>query len=208
MSPRVRRLVCLLLFASLALPTSRSRQQSLHRPHQERASTASGVIRLVCSLVGCNVVRRSTATRRERPVQQGSLFLVDSVLGLEPGRPAELHDAACWALPPPSPTSLAAAPAGLQRPLRDDRERRPTPTILPADEPSLLLRQHRLARLPRAARRRHRAAPARRSALTARAGPAWWRSSTRHRSEPSALGSVLEPGYDFTRNVLGGDETR
>src|SRR5262245_32210959 len=44
-----------------------------------------GVIRLVCNIVGCNVVRSLDSDPAGGDLQQGSLFLVDSLLPLDLG---------------------------------------------------------------------------------------------------------------------------
>ena len=208
MSPRVRRLLCALLVASLALPAHAADNNRMI-VRIKSGLDGLGVIKLVCSLVGCNVVRTLDGDPTGPALQQGSLFLVDSILGLQVGDllsfTLRLLGVASaepdLRLPLLQPTTSASGPEvdPASSALNDFLWRRDPASYYGSDVPEGYLQQPAVGIM--------RLRDAQCSYGTSGGGTVAIIDTGVDATHP-ALKNVLDPGYDFTRNVAGGDEMK
>jgi subtilisin family serine protease len=211
MSPRVRRLVCLSLVAALAFPIAQPAPAHAGSSDENRfiVRTRSGfvgstVINLVCAIAGCRVVR---GLEDPSGALTGSLFLVDSLLPLDLGDlltpllkllgvvSAERD----LLLPLLQPATSASGPEvdPASSALNDFLWRRDPASYYGSDVPEGYLQQPAVGIL--------RLRDAQCGYGTSGGGTVAIIDTGVDATHP-ALKNVLDPGYDFTRNVAGGDE--
>jgi len=209
MSPRVRRFVCLLvMFAMLAslAPTSYA-ADNRYIVRIKSGLNGLSVIQLVCKLLGATLVRTLDGDPSGPAVQQGSLFLIDSVLGLE------LDDILSFTL---KLLGVASAEPDLAVPLlRPESSSGPTVDDRSDAYTDYLWRREPTSYYGTSVWRGYLEQPAVGIVRLRETQCAYGTSGAglvaiidtgidpRH----PALAAVVQPGYDFTRNVGGGDET-
>jgi hypothetical protein len=206
MSPRVRRWLCALLLASLALPASADNNRYIVRikPGLDGLS----VIQLVCKLVGCNVVRTLDADPTRPSLQPGSLFLVDSVLGLQIGDLLSftMRLLGVASAEPDLELPLLQPESGTAGPQVDDRSDAFTDYLWRREPVSYYGTNVWRGYLEQPAVGIVRLREAQCAYGTSGAGLVAIIDTGIDPRHP-ALAAVVQPGYDFTRNVAGGDET-
>jgi subtilisin family serine protease len=205
MSSRVRRFVCLLLLASLTLPAHAADNRFIVRI--KSGLDGLSVIKLVCSLVGCTVDRTLDGDASGAQVQQGSLFLVSSVLGLDLGDLLSftLRLLGVASAEPDLPLPLFAG-TDSSAPAVDDRSDAFTDYLYRREPASYYGTTVTRGYLEQPAVGIVRLRDAQCAYGTSGAGLVAIIDTGIDPTHP-ALASVVQPGYDFTRNVAGGDET-